>query len=153
MTPDVQPVIAAQRRISVIINTILSAAFFGLVFGLSPRPLTFGPPDQLSFDFVPQSLAIGFFSALVPTLIVAAMRRKGDIEALGPQNISGRVMFVRAVVFALAAAVVGGLIAIALATVDGEIDYFPALIIKMLYGALLGWLITPRAVSIALQKD
>jgi len=153
MILDAARVVEAQRRVSVIINMILSAAFFVLVFGISPHPLTFVSPDRFALDFVPQSLAIGFFSALVPTLIVASKRRKGVIAGLGPSTIGWRQIVTRAIAFAIAATVVGGAIAGALSMIGGEVGYLSALTVKMFYGASLGWLITPRAVGMALRKN
>jgi hypothetical protein len=141
-----------QRRTSAIINTVLSTVFFALVFGLTPRPLSLALPDRLALDFVPQSLAIGFFSALVPALIIAAKRRRGGIAGLDPVTAGWPVIVARAAAFALAAILLGGVIALALNMVDGRVGYFAALLTKMVYGALLGWLITPRAVGMVLGK-
>ena len=151
MTAD--EIIRNQRSISVVINMILSGVFFVLVFGFSARVLSFGTPDRLAFDFVPQGLAIGFFSALVPTLIVAAKRQKSDIAGIARCDANTKAILLRAIGFALMAAVIGGVVATASVMSGGEMGFFTALAMKMIFGAALGWLITPRAVSIVLRKD
>ncbi|MEC3911828.1 hypothetical protein U5A82_15530 [Sphingobium sp. CR2-8] len=94
--------IRREAAISIVINGALSLAFFLGVFGTQPRPLTWGLPDRLALDFVPQSIAVALMSALVPALI--ARRKLGNLPVL-------RAILVRAVGFALAGGALGGLIA------------------------------------------
>ncbi len=150
MSKPVGATIKAETRISVIINMALSATFFLGGFGLTQRPLAMGSPDNLGLDFIPQSIAIGFFSALVPVLIVSSRRRKGLIVGLNGDAVPTKVTLLRALGFMVAAGLVGAIIAGGLPIVITEIAYFQALVVKLTYGGLLAFLVTPRALRLAL---
>ena len=149
----VDRIVAVETRISVIINMVLSAVFFFLAFGLSPKVLTTASPDQLALDFIPQSLAIGFFAALVPSLIMSGKRRKGQIEGVDSNAISFKTTLLRAIGFAFAAGIAGLAVMVALPMVTAEMDYFPALAVKVIYGGALASLVTPRALRMALITE
>ena len=151
MSSAVVSIINKETRISIIINMVLSAAFFFLAFGLSPKVLTTALPDQLALDFIPQSLAIGFFAALVPSLIMSGKRRKGQIEGADSNAVPFKTNLQRAIGFALAAGIAGLLLMLALPMVAVAMSYFPALKMKVIYGGLLAYLVTPRALRMALR--
>jgi hypothetical protein len=134
MTGLSSPSIAREACVSFAINAVLSLAFFLGVFGLAVRSLTWGKPDALAFDFVPQSIAVALMSALVPALV---MRRRLGLA------VAVRAILIRAVAFAIAGAALGGLLAWA-AQAGGwpPIAKSAALAGKMIYGGLLGALIT-----------
>lgn len=132
--------IRREAGISFGINAALSLIFFVAVFGLKMRALTWGVPDALALDFVPQSIAVSLMSALVPALIA----RKRFAMAIGL-----RTIMLRAITFALAGALLGGLIAF----LAGSAAFAPvqlpfALALKLIYGGSLGALIT----SLTLQR-
>lgn len=131
--------IPREAIISFGINATLSLAFFLLVFGPAPRVIGWSAPDALAFDFVPQSIAVALMSALVPALIV---RRRC---ALG---VPIRLVVLRAMGFAIAGAVLGGLL---VWTVQGmgvpPTGWGIALTLKLLYGGSLGALITTLALK------
>jgi hypothetical protein len=139
MMNAVQPLrIAREAAIGFAINATLSLAFFLGIFGVVARPLTWGAPDALGLDFVPQSIAVALMSALVPSLI--ARKRLGLAMAI-------RAMMLRALGFAIGGAILGGLLAAATSALP-PIGWGEALVIKLLYGGALGALIT----TLALQR-
>ncbi|MEC3948893.1 hypothetical protein [Sphingobium sp. HWE2-09] len=132
--------IGREAAISVVINGVLSLAFFLGVFGTQSRWLYWTGPDELALDFVPQSMAVALMSALVPALI--ARRRLGKQLALHP-------ILIRAALFALAGAILGGLLAFAISQAGlPPIDWANALAIKIAYGGALGALVA----SLALRR-
>ncbi|BBF71216.1 hypothetical protein [Sphingomonas bisphenolicum] len=131
--------IAGEAGIGFAINATLSLAFFLGIFGMVARPLTWGAPDALGLDFVPQSIAVALMSALVPSLI--ARKRLG-------LAISVRTILLRAFGFAIGGAVLGGLLAWATdAAALPPIGWGQALALKLLYGGSLGALITTLALK------
>lgn len=134
-TPTVS--IRREAGISVVINGMLSLAFFLGVFGTVSRPLGWMAPDSLAIDFVPQSIAVALMSALVPALI--ARKRLGNGPALRP-------ILIRAALFALAGGVLGGLLALSIgAAALSTIGWGTALAIKISYGGALGALVATLA--------
>jgi hypothetical protein len=135
--------VAAQARTSVAINVGLSLAFFVALFGWAGGDLSWWAPDGLAFDFVPQGLAIGVMSALVPGLIA---RRK-----LAPSTPLGTVFCMAG--FGALAGLLLAACAMALVAVSGVavVSYAAAAAIKAACGALLGWLVTPWAVRTVLK--
>ena len=151
MSNAIDSIIKKETRISVIISTVLSAAFFFLAFGLSPKVLTTASPDQLALDFIPQSLAIGFFAALMPSLIFGNKRRKGKIDGLDRNPDSVGKILLRSIGFALVAGVTGALIAFVLRLFVAQIAYFPAAAVRVIYGGLLAYIVTPRVLRLSLR--
>lgn len=136
------PALSIQREagISFAINATLSLAFFLTVFGLDRPALSWGMPDALAFDFVPQSIAVSLMSALVPALIA----RKRFAMAIGLRSIG-----LRAIAFALAGAALGGLISFLTGRATlSPVDWRAALAMKLAYGGALGAFIT----SLTLQR-
>ncbi|HUD93867.1 hypothetical protein [Sphingobium sp.] len=135
MTADIS--IRREAAISVVINGVLSLAFFLGMFGTAPRPLGWMAPDNLALDFVPQSIAVALMSALVPALV--ARKTLGNGAALRP-------ILVRAVLFALAGGLLGGSLAFSVgATAFPTIGWGAALTIKIAYGGALGALVATLA--------
>jgi len=134
-TPTVS--IRREAGISVVINGVLSLAFFLGVFGTVSRPLGWIAPDNLAIDFVPQSIAVALMSALVPALI--ARKRLGNGPALRP-------ILIRAALFALAGGVLGGLLALSIGAAGLSANgWGAALAIKIAYGGALGALVATLA--------
>lgn len=125
--------IQREAGISIVINGVLSLAFFLGVFGLQSRPLSWAAPDRLALDFIPQSIAVALMSALVPALI--ARRQLGNRPAIGP-------ILRRAMLFAIAGAVLGGLLAFSIGSAGfPTMAWATALTIKIAYGGALGALV------------
>lgn len=132
--------IGREAAISVVINGVLSLAFFLAVFGVDPRPLGWAAPDSLALDFVPQSIAVALMSALVPSLV--ARRKLASAPAL-------RGVLLRAALFALAGGALGALLAVSIGGLGfASIAWGAALIIKIAYGGALGALVA----SLALRR-
>ncbi|WP_313443342.1 hypothetical protein [Novosphingobium sp.] len=129
--------IAARLRreqiTSGVINLVLSAGFFFGVFGLANRPLHFAAPDNFALDFLPQAAAIALMSSLVPLLVVSASLRKAGGR-------TGRIFVARTVLAVVLAglASAAALAAFCLLGPWREIDWFVALIVKLVYGTGLG---------------
>jgi hypothetical protein len=138
MMNAVQPLrLAREAAIGFAINATLSLAFFLGIFGVVARSLTWGAPDALGLDFVPQSIAVALMSALVPSLI--ARKRLGLAMAI-------RAIMLRALGFAVGGAILGGLLAAATSALP-PVGWGEALAIKLLYGGALGALITTLALK------
>lgn len=133
-----QPVsIRREAGISIVINGVLSLAFFLGVFGTTPHPLRWAEPDNLALDFIPQSIAVALMSALVPALI--ARKRLGNAPGIGP-------ILIRAALFALAGGALGGVLAFSIGSVAfPTIVWGAALAIKIAYGGALGALVATLA--------
>ncbi|WP_311268387.1 hypothetical protein [Sphingobium sp. WCS2017Hpa-17] len=133
-----QPVsIRREAGISIVINGVLSLAFFLGVFGMTPRPLNWAAPDNLALDFIPQSIAVALMSALVPALI--ARKRLGNAPGLGS-------VLIHAALFALAGGALGGALAFSIGGIAfPTIAWGTALTIKIAYGGALGALVATLA--------
>ena len=129
---------------SAAINGAFSLAFFLLVFGLPEHSLAMGAPDGFAFDFLPQSAAVGLMSALVPVL--ATRHAVARLTGRGPAAVNRIVA--RALGFAVASLVPGGALAgLALMSPWQAAGLTSALAIKILYGAALGFVVTPIAIE------
>ena len=109
-------------------------------------------PDKFALDFLPQSLAIGFFAALVPALLISNKRRKGLITGLDIQADRTQTMLVRAFAMAGICGIIGVVMAFVLPSITDQFAYYPALGFKVIYGGLLAVLVTPRALRMALKS-
>ncbi|HEX7873190.1 MAG TPA: hypothetical protein VF475_09785 [Sphingobium sp.] len=132
--------IAREAAISFAINAVLSLVFFLALFGRAEGVLHWGAPDALAMDFLPQSLAVSLMSALVPTLIVRRRMVRTDI-AVG-------TILRTAAAFAVGGLIVGGVLAgAAQGLALPPIDWWSALTLKLLYGGMLGAMITTMALG------
>ncbi|MDM7928735.1 MAG: hypothetical protein ACT6R2_00505 [Blastomonas fulva] len=138
-----------QTLISIVITMAISAGFFLAVFGTTD-PIAVWAPDNLALDFLPQSGAASFMAALMPALQTRAAIAKGTLPGTPP---SVRSIVVRAVLLALLALGLGGVVIFAL-KLSGVVSFAwgPAFAIKVAYGALLGLIITPPAVRAVLKQ-
>lgn len=140
---DVAQAINREARISAVINGVLSAVFFFLVFGLDGVPVTTGAPDHYGFDFVIQGAIVALMAALVPSFL---LRRKAAASASRLPSVA------RLVGFALMASILAALISFAvgmgLSAEMDSIDYIPALALKIMFGLALGFTITRSVLSL-----
>ena len=138
--------IAAIRRresaVSAVINAVLSFGFFALVFGLSGRMLTMAAPDRFAIDFLPQGFAVSFMASLVPTLVI-----RGKLRKLGLARADVKLARIMATGLALGLASAVLLLALAIAGPVDAVPLRPALVFKIVYGALLGFACTRIAIS------
>lgn len=132
-----------------VINAVLSLAFFVLLIGL-PAAVPVAGSSGYAFDFVPQSFMIALMSALVPGFITAARIRGG---AIAGQPEKGGAIVLRSVVTAFASGLVGAGIALALLASGTEtLPLIPALVTKILYGIVLALIVTPIGLARALRS-
>jgi hypothetical protein len=132
--------IARETAVSAGINGVLSLGFFSLMFG-SPDTIAVWGASNYAFDFLPQSFAIGFMSAVVPSMMLRQALAKGRLAPLVP---APRSIVLRAFLTAVAALVLGSALAIGALWGTGveTVDGLAALAFKVLYGAALGGFIT-----------
>lgn len=146
-----QVYIRRETLISVVINSVLSALFFWLMFcGVDPVPI-WGMGNWV-FDFIPQGFMIALMSTLVPGAMTGKAIRTGRIKADGPRNrLPGNVLaraLMLAVVSALAGAVLVAIIMLGVGFVHMSVA--TALLLKVAYGAILAIIITPPGLRRAL---
>lgn len=150
---DHKAYIRRETGVSIVINAVLSALFFWIVFrGVDPVP-TWGVGNWV-FDFVPQSFMIALMSTLVPGALTGKAIRTGRITAHGaPGKLPGN-LFARAGLLAVMSAVIGtGLIALAVAAIGVlMVPAGVALTLKVVYGAVLALVVTPPGLRRALAS-
>jgi hypothetical protein len=74
--------IRRETGVSMVINAVLTLAFFLIVFGRS-GPVPVWGVGAYVFDFVPQGFMIGLMGSLVPGALAGKARRAGKVAALG----------------------------------------------------------------------
>jgi hypothetical protein len=126
-----------ETALSAFINGLLSFLFFLAAFGIG-RPVAWA---ALARDGLPQSFMVALMASLVPGLIAAAKLRRPR----GP-------VVARALMFAGAALLLlGGGGWLLLQGRPGTVPAGAALAAKILYGAGLGAMVTPAALSFVLK--
>lgn len=145
--------VGRETAISVVINTVLSLAFFLAIFGMADR-LTLWGVGQYVFDFVPQSFAIAGMSVLVPGLLTRRRLAAGLVEPLSGPPPRPAQLVPRALLFALLATAAGTGLAASLAGLSGAktIAWSTALTIKLGYGAALAAIVTPIGMRAVLRS-
>jgi len=145
-----QRYILRETIISMVINTAFSLGFFLLVFPIG-TPVRVWGLGALAFDALPQSAAIAAMSTLVPGAIAMRQVRQGRIARLEHSALP-RNLWLRALVMALAAMVLGGAVSggVLLALGLPAIPWTAALIGKLAYGAALAGIVTPPTLRAAL---
>lgn len=143
--------IRRETLVSVIINSTLSLLFFLLVFGMRD-PVPVWGIGQWVFDFVPQGFMIALMSTLVPGALAARKVKAGTVQTIDHNSRLPRSLVPRALVLAVASAVVGTAIIALIAWLAGlqSIPHVAALLLKVCYGALLSIIVTPPALRAAL---
>lgn len=127
-----------ETRASTVINAVLSAVFFLAVFGTEARLLSFGAPDQLARDFLPQGGVIALMATLVPAFLIRkALRRQGNV---GPAT--GAILGQAARSVAAGLALSAMLMAVCFYGPVAGVDWVAAFAAKVMFGGLLGATIT-----------
>jgi len=145
--------IRRETRVSIAINTVLSALFFLAVFGTSGAVAVWGGGGYVA-DFGPQGFMIGLMATLVPGALARKALRSG---AVGPMEGSTRLpggLFLRGVVCGLAGAAAGIAVSAAVLVLSGitEIAWTPALLAKLAFGAAFAAVVTPAGLRAELNK-
>lgn len=143
--------IIVQTAICCVINALFSFGFTYVAF----HSTALIPQQDLIFDAMPQSFFVAFFAVFPATLLTRRRLAKGTIPALEyHRNMLPANAFLRAIVFGIAALIVGvslhWLLLNALSI--QEISFATALLYKTLYGIALTLLITPYALKCALAE-
>jgi hypothetical protein len=135
-----------EARISAIINGVLSAVFFFLVFGLDGRDITTGAPDQYGFDFVIQGAIVALMAAMVPSFL---LRKKAAAAASRLPSAARLIAF--ALMASIASAVLSLAVGTGLSAVVESIGELMALALKVTFGAVLGYAITKLMLRVHFQ--
>lgn len=138
-----------ETAISVAINAVLSLIFFLLVFGI-PASVRVAGAGGYGMDFVPQSLMIALMASLVPGAIAAAKLRRAGLAAAEARAALLRRSLATALLGAGVGAAIGWLLALLLPV--AAIPLMPALLARILYGALLAAIVTPIGLRRALRR-
>ncbi|WP_321396787.1 hypothetical protein [Emcibacter sp.] len=128
---------------SAIINSLFSAGFFLGIFGGHDQVTVWGVGNY-AFDFLPQSFAIGLMASLVPGLLTHKAVGAGKISDFSGTRPTVSLIVQHAIRYAVIASLLGsGLCALMLWISGLElIAYHAAFMLKILYGVLLGALVT-----------
>ena len=141
--------------IETLTNTGISIALsivFALLFFRGQQRVDLGS-QAVVLDLMPQSLAVGLMSFLVPTLLTRQRRRSGKLEVLQGQHVFPRNVFLRS-------AVVGIVTAVVCTAAYAIFKPSPGLFIQPLsrfvalkgaFGAILSMVLTPVALFAALK--
>ncbi len=141
--------IAIEAAVSAAINAVLSIAFTLAVFG-GTRLV---PASDLAFDAIPQTFMVALMATLVPTVLTQKRLKTGRVArmthlSLGlPRSVVGRSLLVALLLAAFAWALHQGLL-----PMDASFAFANVLMVKTLYGALLGAMVTAFAVRVALGE-
>jgi cell division protein FtsX len=152
MSSGAKAAVREQAIVSGIVNAVLSAAIFLLVFGLARRALTIGAPDQFALDFLPQGAILGFMSAFLPALVVRNKLRQGALNITTSRISTVGSIALRAVLLSLLSVAVAA-VAMWLTQRFGAnaVEWLEALVIKIVFGVVLGVIVTRIAVRAVLR--
>lgn len=146
--------IRRETLVSVVINTLLSLAFFILVFGLG-GPVDMWGAGNWVFDFIPQSFMVAFMSVMVPGILSQRKSSAGTLAPL-PNNsrLPERLVF-RALLLAVSSVIIGGTVVAMSVAIAGvlALAYPAALTLKLIYGAGLAAIVTPVGLRAALSAN
>jgi len=141
---DATSYVRRETGVSIAINAVLSLAFYMLLFGTSGRPAV-GGIGGLAFDFIPQSFAITLMSALVPGSLTISKLARGQLAPQPGHSPLPRSLWLRSLVLASGAALAGAVVAliVTLGWHSSTLAWHEGAAVKILYGALLAWIVTP----------
>lgn len=145
--------IRKETQISMLINGVLSLVFFLIVFGRSAPVPVWGVGNWV-FDYLPQSFMITLMSTLVPGALTVKRVKSGVLKPAPynsrlPSSFAARAILLAVITAPLGTAVIA--LATRLAGLE-VIGWMPALALKVMYGAVLGAIITPIGLRAALRQ-
>lgn len=143
--------IRQETMVSIAINTVLSLAFFLLVFGRHGPVIVWGAGNYV-FDFAAQGFMIALMATLAPGTIAARALRAGKVAPVAaplrlPANLVLRAVLLGAIGAAIG--VLGSSAILSLAQLT-HLSWWPALITKLIFGAALAAAVTPIGLREAL---
>jgi len=142
-----------ETCVGMIINAIMSLLIFLAMFDVR-RPVETWGIGQWVFDFLPQSFMVTFMSVLIPGALAHQKVRKGVLAPEPHRSILPRNLMVRALVMAVASAIIGTAMVAGLVWLTGAEAIAPtyALILKATYGTVLALIVTPLSLRVALTS-
>lgn len=145
--------IRRETLVSMVINGALSALFFVLVFGMAPTVGLWGMGNWV-FDFLPQSFMVTVMSTLVPGALTAKRLKQGELAPSQDATRLPRSLVTRALLLGMVAALAGSALVAALVLAAGveTLAWLPAVVLKVLYGVVLGAVVTPIGLRAALAR-
>ncbi len=151
---DADAYVRRETLASILINTVLSLAFFLLVFGKAASVPARGL-HGLAVDFIPQSFMIALMSTLVPGALTLRRVRAGTLPRSSrpsrlPAGLVPRALLVAVLSVLVGAGTAGSVVWFA---APEAIAWLPALLLKLAYGGLLAAITTPPGLRAALRGD
>lgn len=138
---------ARETAVSAVVSSAISAAFMFGVFGMAGS-LPVPGMGNFAFDFVPQSGGIALMGCLVPSLLARNAIASGKVVTPLAQAPGISATIRQSVLWAIAGLGIGALASFVLAAGGmAAIGWLPALLIKIIYGAALGAIVTQRVLS------
>jgi len=153
MTIEAAAYIRRETAVSIVINMVLTALFFALVFGFA-RPVPVWGIGHYVFDFIPQAFMIALMATLVPGALASKARRAGTVSHWPTPPRLPRALAPRAILLGCTSAVASIAFAAALLWTTGlqTLPTLPALLAKLAFAAALARLITPLGLKTALAE-
>jgi len=145
--------IRRETLVSIVINTVLSLAFFVAVFGRARAVPVWGVGHYV-FDFGPQAFMIALMATLVPGALAARALRAGRVvpwvgRSRLPASLVLRALLLAGISAALAVAGAG----VALRALGATaLPYAPALAAKLVFAVALAAIVTPAGLRAALSR-
>lgn len=143
-----------QQAVSVLANAIISAVFVWLVFGGVERIGLWGAAG-LAADLVPTTFMITMMMAIGLTLMTRNLIRKGNLPRVAEKSGLPRNLLLRAPLLAFVATLI--LVPLTVATLSllwsRDWTYIEVLIFKIIYGVVLGAIVTPIVIGAALRDQ
>ena len=144
--------IRRETRVSIAINAALSAAFFAALFGFDGPVPVWGAGGFVA-DFAPQGFMVGLMATVVPGLLARRARATGRLAGLSGSAPSPAPIALRAVLCGVIGAGAGVAMAALALGAGGQaaLAWFPALVAKIGFGAILAGLATPAGLRAELM--
>lgn len=144
--------IRRETGVSMVINAVLTLAFFLLVFGRGGAAVPVWGVGAYVFDFVPQGFMIGLMGSLVPGALAGKARRAGKVAALGVASPWPANLILRSLLLALCGALAGVVLSGAALTLLGlaQLPWGTGLAAKLVWAGLLAAMVTPVSLRKAL---
>lgn len=143
--------IRRETAISVVVNAAISAGICWLVFGGNAAAPIWSVPGIVA-DTVPQGFMVALMAALVPGLLARRAVARGLLDGSNATTtlaIVRRAIVTGATSALVATAIIAALFAIA--RVDA-VPFGEALVLKIVVGAAIAFVVTPRALRGALAR-
>lgn len=148
-SPSIQAFVRQQTIISIAVSMAFSAGFFVLIFG-GVDPVAVFKPHNLVVDFLPQAAIASFMAAFIPALITRSALIGGRLPGVAPSVLS---IALRALAYAALGLGLGALAFAALYHSGIQhMVWYVAFAMKVIFGGLLGAIITPPAVRAVLKQ-